>query len=295
MENKKDNYIFLKRIALNLFGKYADMSSSSFDLLKRAILKSGIDIIFRTYLSLLFFITTAVFILSFFAISLLFIYGIVPFFYIIFVPIILSSLFFMIFYIYPFLIISSRKRNIETNLPFAINHMSAIAGSGVPPFMMFRLLSSFGDYGEVSKESEKIIRNMEVFGQDITTSLKEVSSRTPSKAYSDLLEGISSIIETGGNLQSYLMQQSENALFEYRMKREKYMEILSTYADFYTAVLIAAPMFLVAILAIMNMIGGELFGMKIDEAMNIGIFVLMPVLNTGFILFIHMTQPEIKG
>ncbi len=292
MENKV-RYVFLKRIALRLFGKYTDMFSATFIGLKNAILKSGMDIIFRTYVSLMFFTAFFSLILSFIVLYALFYFNVVPFAYVVFIPLCLSVSSFIIFYAYPFFVASSRRRNMEANLPFAINHMSAVATSGVPPYMIFKLLSKFGEYGEVSKESGKIVRNMEVFGQDITTSLKEVSARSPSKLFSDLLDGICSIIETGGNLQTYLAQQAEAALFEYRMKREKYMEILSTYADFYTAVLIAAPMFLVAILAIMNMIGGELFGMSIDQAMNIGIFVLMPVLNIGFILFVHMTQPEI--
>jgi flagellar protein FlaJ len=171
--------------------------------------------------------------------------------------------------------------------------MAAIASSGVPPSTMFRLLTGFEEYGEISKEAKKIVRNIDVFGQDITTALREVSNKTPSLPFKDFLEGVATTIDTGGNLQAFLRQQAEKALFEYRIRREKYLETLSTYADFYTAVLIAAPLFLVAILAVMNMIGGKLWGMEIETAMWLGISILMPIVNLVFLAFIHFTQPEL--
>ncbi len=289
---RKTEHILLKRLALKFFGKYADKYTHSFANLKSSIAAAGMEVLFRTYLSIMFFATALTFALSLFIVVILLAFGLIPPVYIA-VPLILSALCFAVIYFYPISKASSRRRSIEANLPFAINHMAAIASSGVPPYAMFRLLRNFSEYGEISKEAGKIVRNTEVFGHDITTSLREVASRTPSNSFRELLNGIVSIIETGGNMQEYLTQQSEKAIFEYRLKREKYMETLSTYADFYTAVLIAAPMFLVAILAIMNMIGGELFGMRINDVMNIGIFLLIPVLNAGFILFVHITQPEV--
>ncbi len=70
------------------------------------------------------------------------------------------------------------------------------------------------------------------------------------------------------------------------------MQALSTYADFYTAVMIAAPLFLISILAIMNVVGGTIEGMTISDIMNLGIYLVIPATNIAFIMFIHFTQPE---
>lgn len=194
---------------------------------------------------------------------------------------------------YPYQRAISRKRSIETNLPFALNHMAAIAASGVPTYVMFSLLATFKEYGEISNEAKKIVRNVDTFGLSITSSMQQVSERTPSKNFKQLLEGIKSSIETGGDLKKFLSDQAKNALFDYRIKREKYMELLSTYADFYTALLIAAPLFLVSILTVMNMIGGAIAGASIEGVMVIGIFIGLPLVNMAFLLFVHMTQPEV--
>ncbi len=194
---------------------------------------------------------------------------------------------------YPYQKAMSRKRSIETNLPFALNHMAAIAASGVPTYVMFSLLATFKEYGEISAEAKKIIRNVDTFGLSITSSIQQVSERTPSKNFKQLLEGIKSSIETGGDLKKFLVDQAKNSLFDYRIKREKYMELLATYADFYTAMLIAAPLFLVSILTVMNMIGGALGGASIESVMVLGIFVALPLVNMIFLAFVHITQPEV--
>lgn len=307
---KRDEYAQMKTLGVRLFGKYADRYSASFEPIRKAISESGMKTLFRTYVSLIFLMSLSALVAGF-AVSLLFFLAIIgadvltSLLYSLVSSVAVAAAAFALGYLYPISEAGGRKKSIDSNMPFAINHMSAIASSGVPPSTMFKLLTGFGEYGELSEEAEKVVRNIDVFGLDVVTSMKEVSKRTPSPAFKELLDGMTSIIETGGNLQSFLKAQSEKALFEYRIKREKYLEVLSTYADFYTAVMIMAPMFLIAILAIMNMIGGNLMGMQITGSGNIlagtyslgimdmGIYLLIPVVNIAFILFVHLTQPEI--
>lgn len=307
---EKDDYAQLKATGVRFFGKWADKYSPSFENIRKPLSEAGIKTLFRTYVSLIFFLPFLGFFISFFtalfisiaiaradaAMSVLESAG---------ASAAVAALVFAFAYLYPMSVANTRKRSIDANMPFAINHMSAIASSGVPPSTMFKLLTGFGEYGELSKEAEKIVRNIDLFGLDVVTSMKEVAKRTPSSVFKELLDGMTTIIEAGGNLQLFLKAQSDKALFEYRIKREKYLEVLSTYADFYTAVLIMAPMFLIAILAIMNMIGGDMMGMPIAGSgdilagtykpgvMDLGVYLLIPVVNVAFILFVHLTQPEL--
>lgn len=198
-----------------------------------------------------------------------------------------------IYHSYPFHLLTSKKNSINANMPFAINHMGAISASGVPPFIIFRLVSSIPEYGEVANEAKRIVRNVEAFGMDMISALRNVADRTPSAEFKQFLYGIISNTETGGNLKGFLENSAKEALFDYKLKREKYTQTLSTYADFYTAVLIAAPLFFVSVLSILSLIGGQIFGLSIPVAIRLGVYVLMPLLNTIFILFIHYTQPSI--
>ena len=171
--------------------------------------------------------------------------------------------------------------------------MSAIATSGVPPHTMFKLIAETAEYGELSKECARVMRNMEILGMDVTAAVKEVSSRTPSLALKTFLNGITSTILSGGDLKGYLRDAAKEAMNDYKLKREKYISTLATYADFYVGVLIAAPLFFVSVMSLLAVIGGSLFGVSLPLLMALGIYVMMPMMNVVFIAFVHFTQPSV--
>lgn len=283
---------------LRAFGKIGIRYLSGYTKpLKEELSKSNLNILFEIYvgkmlffsvlaaLNIIFVVMLFFMILGFsFVMSIIsgFILGVIAFFIVL-----------TFYHSYPFHLQSTKKHNIETNMPFALNHMGAIASSGVPPFVIFKLMSNVPEYGEIMHECRRIVRNVDVFGMDLTSAVKNVADRTPSERFRQFLFGVVSTVETGGDIRKFLENSAKDALFEYRLIREKYLKTLETYADFYTAVLIAAPLFFVSILSIMSLIGGEIFGLGIGTAMQLGIFVLIPVLNTVFLMFIHYTQPSV--
>jgi flagellar protein FlaJ len=206
-------------------------------------------------------------------------------------PLFFSSIVFLLIYIYPVSITENRKRDIEANLPFAMTHMSAVAESGAPPLTIFKILAQFKEYGEVAKEAEKITRNVEVFGLDQLSVLRDRSMKSPSPSFRAILQGILSTIQTGGNLRTYLAEESSKAMFEYTLRREKYNQLLSTYADLYTALLVAAPMIFIVVISTLSVIGGNIFGLSLEFIMILGIG-LLALLNMMFLVFIQMTQPK---
>ncbi|MFP4116423.1 MAG: type II secretion system F family protein [Candidatus Aenigmatarchaeota archaeon] len=287
-----------KRLSTRFFGSLAENLEEDAESLKQGLQKSDLGILYRTYASMMLMTSLLVF-LALFCVSVpvsLFLLGKTPAYSLVMgfgASTLSASLAFIFVYYYPIQKSKSRAKSIKNNLPFAINHMAAIASSKVPPYVIFKLLAEFEEYGQVSREAQKIVRDVDVFGHDITTALKQAAGRTPSKEFQEFLSGLISVEETGGNLVEFLEVQADEAMFDYKQKRKRYLDSLSTYADFYTAVLIAAPLFLVAVLTIMSMVGGEVLGMNIEDAMTLGIYGAIPLMNTAFIAFIHFTQPEV--
>ena len=271
--------------------------SGSLKPLREEIVKSNLSILFELYVGRMLLLTILAFVITFSFILVMFTFIGAPF-----LPGLIGALItafatsfvvLTIYHSYPFHLLTSKKNSIEGNLPFAINHMAAISASGVPPFITFKLLTNIPEYGEVSNEAKRIVRNVEAFGMDVVSAMRNVADRTPSAEFRQTIYGIISTIETGGDLKKFLENSAKEALFNYRLKREKYMQTLSTYADFYTAVLIAAPLFFVSVLSVMSLVGGSVFGLSIPNAMRIGVYAMIPLMNIMFILFIHYTQPTI--
>ena len=286
-----------KKLSVSLFGGVAEKNSESFKQLKPYLAGSGINILLNTWTSMIILTSLLVYLVSlgtsvFFTI-LLELDFITTIYYVLFLPILTASISFVIMYIYPIQKTNSIKSSIDSDLPFALAHMNAIASSGVPPEYLFSLLTNFKEYGDISKAAGLVVRNIKTFGMSSTVAIRNVSERVPSKVFKQVLDGIVSTIETGGNLVEYLKEMSEKSLFDYRIKRENYLKMLSTYADIYTALLVAAPLMMMAVLGIMNLIGGNILGLSSPELIWLITWVLLPVMNSAFILFIHVTYPGV--
>ncbi len=277
-------------------GKYLiSKNPRFFRKLHAALVSADYDIVSEIYIGKMFFTSLFVFILSsVFVLSIMLLD--MPWFnplHIIF-PFISSISVFFLLYIVPIEKVSSKRRSIDTNLPFALTHLSAIASSGTPPEEAFRIMSSFSEFGSVGVETKNIVKRIDVFGEDITTALKQVISTTPSESFREILGGILTITQTGGHLNAYLSEMADIAMFDYKLAREKHISALSTYADIYTAILIAAPLILVSVLVVMNIVPNTTLpgNISIMDALSIGVYGLIPGMNILFLAFITFTTPE---
>lgn len=283
-------------IATVLFGGLVEKFGKNFEFLRNSLPRADIRIPFRTYLSAVFLNTVVVYLFS-----LLFFTTVTTFLEIKFahkmlligyLPLTLAILTFGVLVIYPHQKVAGRRKNIDINMPFALTHMAAIAESGVPPYMVFKLLSNFDEYGEIAREMKILVRNVDTFGIDPLTAVREMAERTPSEQLRQVLLGIISATESGGDVKTYIKNAGEQAMFEWRLKREKFMQQLSAYAEFYTGILIAAPLFIIALFAVMNMIQPNIAGFDILTLTKLSIYILVPFLNAGFLLFLRGVEVE---
>ena len=285
--------ITVKRISLSLIENFPEI----FENLYNALKASNIKILSNTYVNIMILVSlvmTATVGFFMFILSIALNYALYQIFLrtIIF-AVLGGGLTAGVFYVYPFIKIKDRRRNTVTNLPFAINHVASVSSSGVPPARMFELIAQEPEYGEVSIEIKKIVDLINVFGYDILTAMRSVASTTPSPVFKEFLEGMVSTIDTGCDLDSYLSQKAEEAQLHYQLERQKYNETVSTYSDIYTGVLIASPLFFIASLTMINLLGGTIGGIGVDVLLALGAYLAIPALNVLFIVFLQLSQPDV--
>jgi len=296
--NKKSNRLsamFNQQAAIRWWSNFASSKlPKTFDGIKKEIKQSGLPIIFETYVGRMLHFASIATILTFIYSLIITSFLGFPLIFVLSISILLAlaagGVIIGIFYTYPYQLIVSKRKSIESNLPFASNHMSAIISSGVPPNAMFEMLTDVEEYGEVAKEAKKIVRNIKVFGMDTASAIRQVAERTPSQEFKEFLMGIVATLSSGGDLRKYIQYSSKETLADYKIKRERYLSTLSTYADFYVGILIAAPLFFISILSLMAIIGGQISGFSIPVLMGLGIYLIIPLLN---IFFIHFTKPSL--
>ena len=283
-------------IATVLFGGLVDRIGKNFNFLRDSLPRADVRIPFRTYLSAVFLNTIVAYMFSLLFFTILTTFLEIKILHKIlligYLPFMIALVAAAVMVIYPYQKMMGRKKNIDINLPFALTHMAAIAESGVPPYMIFKLLSNFGEYGEIAREMKVLVRNIDTFGIDPLTAVREAAERTPSNELRQILLGIVSATESGGDVKTYIKNAGGQAMFEWKLKREKFMQQLSAYSEFYTGILIAAPLFIISLFAVMNMIQPNIGGFDILTLTKLSIYILVPFLNGGFLLFLKGVEVE---
>jgi len=162
----------------------------------------------------------------------------------------------MIIYVYPGIKSSNRRIPIEINLPYISSFLTLLSSSNVPPRTIFRSVARIDTLREVRQEFSNIIRDVEIFGQDLLTSILENVKYAPSKKLREILSGYVATVRTGGNPTEYLRISTENIMKERMVKLDLMLESLSAMAEIYIMVLVAMPLLFVVMFATLGMLGG---------------------------------------
>ncbi len=199
----------------------------------------------------------------------------------------------IIYYIfYPKIKARNIAMKINSLLPFALSHISSIAESGAPPHLIFKIMSSFKEYEELSNVFKEISDKTEKYGYDLVTAIKSVSQTTPSKSLKKFLNSFVTTIESGGDIKGFLKEYSNQALFEWRVKRQEFIQRLGTFSEIYVGVVVVMPLFVVSLLVVMNFISPQFGALSIMDLMRIIVYLAIPFLNLLFLMFIKGIEVE---
>ncbi len=193
-------------------------------------------------------------------------------------------------YFYPSMERKSAENKINQELPFATIHMAAISGSLIEPTKVFSIICSTKEYPSLEREFNKLLNEINIYGYDIVTALKDLAVNCPSPKLGELFNGLATTITSGGNLYDYFEKRSQTLLFEYRLEREKKTKAAETFMDIYISVVIAAPMILMLMLMMMKISG---LGISLSTPMLTFLIVgAVSVINIFFLMFLQVKNPE---
>lgn len=195
---------------------------------------------------------------------------------------------FIISYAYPSLERQYAESQIDLELPFAVIHMSAIAGSMLEPSKIFSIIISTKEYPHLGKEFTKLLNEINIYGYDLVAGLRRVAFNSPSKKLADLFNSLATTITSGGNLPDFFEKRAQTLLFDYRLEKEKYTKTAETFMDIYISVVIAAPMVLMLLLMMMKISG---LGISLSSSMITLMMVLgVSVINIIFLAFLQLKK-----
>ncbi len=276
----------------------------SFRNLGESLRKANMEILFESYVAMIYLTVLIAFVVAFFAGLFFTFFSTIPVWpflelrtsgylaaasKLILLPIAIPILTFLAIYYYPSTEKKSLGTRIDQELPFAVIHMSAITGAGIEPTEIFRIIGLSRDYPFLRKEIRKVLNQINLYGYDLTTALNNAAKTAPSEKLAELFAGLSVTITSGANLSEYFEKRAESLLLSYRLEREKYTRLVETFLDIYISIVIAAPMVFLLMIVMMAISGLNVgFGPTQLSIMAVGIIA---VLNVIFLVFLQIKQP----
>lgn len=184
----------------------------------------------------------------------------------------------------PYAVASARRRNIDTTLPHAIFFMYTLSYGGTDIESVFRKLADSEDqYGEVAVEFQGIVNDIEYFGTDIIAAMRHARARTPSSGLNTFFDDMLTIIDSGGNITTFLDRESENYIQRANEEQESFLGTLALVSEAYLALLIAGPIFVLIGLLVVAILGGE-----VVTGILLTVYVFIPLLSAMMIIFVDM-------
>ncbi len=187
---------------------------------------------------------------------------------------------------------SARKREINMLLTDSVSFMYALSVGGLNQLEILEAMAEADDtYGEVSKEFQSIVQETEYFDTDYRTAIRNQAIETPSDDLSQFLTDMLSIVNSGGDMESFLEDKKEKHLRTAKQEQELTLETLELFGEMYMT-LSLFPLLLIIILVIMQMMPDADVS---PSLLYLSVYGLIPLVGAGFIVLVSTVKHDEPG
>ncbi len=190
----------------------------------------------------------------------------------------------------PYFRSNARKREINVLLSDSISFMYALSVGGLNQLEILEAMAAAEDtYGEVAQEFQSIVLETEYFDTDYRTAIRNQALQTPSDELSQFLTDMLSIINSGGDMTSFLEDQKNKHMRTAKQEQQKLLETLELFGEMYMTISLF-PLLLIIILVIMNMMGNG------NPMLMYGtVYGLIPLTSMAFLVLVSTVTQDTVG
>jgi flagellar protein FlaJ len=190
----------------------------------------------------------------------------------------------------PYFRANAREREINVLLSDSISFMYALSVGGLNQLEILQAMAKADDtYGECAKEFQSIVLETEYFDTDYRTAIRNQALETPSDELSQFLTDMLSIINSGGDMTSFLEDQKEKHMRTAKQEQQKMLDTLELFGEMYMT-LSLFPLLLIIILVIMSMMGNAQ-----DRLLYGTVYGLIPLTGAGFLVLVSTVTQDTIG
>ena len=270
-----------------LFGGFAPRILGDIFEFADSLEKARIRIYPETYISLMCFSALLTLPVTIISIVLLYLFKWIPL--VLLVP---TPAYIMIgFIIIPMSMSSDRATALEREMPFAATYVTIMASGGIPPYVSFKRLSEVevNLMPAMRKESEDIVKDVEILGADQLTALNNAARRNPLDIFRDFLSGYASTVIIGGDVAHFLETKAQD-IFKTRAGRVKAAaERLGMLLETFIIIMVLMSLCFYILFSVEAIYST---GLASYSTMLLYTYVFTPMLSMVFIYLAHSMQPK---
>jgi flagellar protein FlaJ len=188
---------------------------------------------------------------------------------------------------YPKISVRKKSQDLDKNLIFAIRHLLVKVRSGVPLYEALVGVSQ-GNYGSVSNEIEKAVKEMQG-GVSEATALDKVARLNPSTYFRRTIWQITNALRSGADISSTLSSIEENAINEQKIRISQYGAEMNPFAVIYMMLTVILPTLGITFLIII----GSFLGLIFPDFVFYLILVFLAFFQYMFIGIIKSRRPVV--
>ncbi len=158
-------------------------------------------------------------------------------------------------YSYPFLVAQGRKTKIDLDLPYAITYMEALSTTMTLYEVIRKVYEEMDLFGEVSKEFGVVVRDVELFGEDLHTAMKNIQRTTPSPNLADFFNDLALLSDSGGDITAFLGARSGFFRDVAEREQEMALQTIEIMAEVYVTAFVAGPIVIMIMILSQNLAG----------------------------------------
>ncbi|WP_440765912.1 type II secretion system F family protein [Natronorubrum sp. DTA7] len=187
---------------------------------------------------------------------------------------------------------SARKREINMLMTDSVSFMYALSVGGLNQLEIIEAMAEADDtYGEVAKEFQSIVKETEYFDVDYRTAIRTQALETPSDELSQFLTDMLSIVNSGGDMESFLEDKKEKHMRTAKQEQELTLETLELFGEMYMT-LSLFPLLLIIIMVVMQMIPDAEVS---NQMLYMTVYGLIPLTGIGFLVLVSTVKHDEPG
>ncbi|MCU4926759.1 type II secretion system F family protein [Halobacteria archaeon AArc-dxtr1] len=174
----------------------------------------------------------------------------------------------------------------------SVSFLYALSTGSLDHLELFEAIAGAEDaYGEVAAEFRTLLLETRYTDADYRTAIANRAAVTPSDDFSKFLTDLLSTIDSGGDIERFLADETERYSRTARRRQERILDSLDLVGELYLTVSLF-PLFFLVIIVVGQLIPGS--GVQ-TELLYLAVYGLTPLVGIAFLVLVSAVTPDEPG